>query len=330
MKKKTIIFKAAELLIGLILLLNGLTLPAAAYGRIDLGQKVQLTLQYPCARASFRIYRVASVSESREYTFTQDFSEYGVSINQPGSPDWRAVAETLSGYAARDRRQAVQSGKTDEKGTLVFSGLEPGMYLVVGEKCEQDDRLFESEPMLISLPNLNAEDQWEYTVTAAPKYEAEPIRHPVNLRVIKIWKDGDSKDRPTRIAAQLLRDDTVWDSVELSAENNWQYTFENLDERYTWKIVEKTVPQGYTVTAQTDNGTVVLTNTKKDSPTPSAPQLPQTGVLWWPVGILAGAGMLFLLIGWIRRKNYHAKKKRKTLFAYRGAAAFGSALSGFV
>ena len=31
--------------------------------------------------------------------------------------------------------------------------------------------------------------------------------------------------------------------------------------------------------------------------------LPQTGQLWWPVYVLAGAGMLLFLFGWIRRRE---------------------------
>ena len=31
--------------------------------------------------------------------------------------------------------------------------------------------------------------------------------------------------------------------------------------------------------------------------------LPQTGLNWWPVWLLAGAGMLLFVIGWIRRRE---------------------------
>ena len=36
---------------------------------------------------------------------------------------------------------------------------------------------------------------------------------------------------------------------------------------------------------------------------PKGPGLPQTGVLWWPVPILACCGMGLFVIGWARRRQ---------------------------
>lgn len=36
---------------------------------------------------------------------------------------------------------------------------------------------------------------------------------------------------------------------------------------------------------------------------PVGPGLPQTGQLWWPVYVMAGAGLLLFVIGWIRRRS---------------------------
>ena len=38
-------------------------------------------------------------------------------------------------------------------------------------------------------------------------------------------------------------------------------------------------------------------------PVPQGPALPQTGVLWWPVPLLACAGMALFLAGWARRRS---------------------------
>lgn len=160
------------------------------------------------------------------------------------------LAETLSGYAARDMHSPVREGKTDDAGELVFSGLSVGLYLVVSDRCERGDVYYVSEPLLIALPNLDADDCWVYDVSAEPKYGTEPAFDPVELRVIKVWKDGESSQRPAAITAQLLRDGVVWDSVELSDGNNWRHTWSGLDDRNTWQIVEEKVPQGYTVAVQ--------------------------------------------------------------------------------
>ena len=112
---------------------------------------------------------------------------------------------------------------------------------------------------------------------------------------------------------QLLRDGRVYDTVTLSEENNWRYTWTGLDEDFTWRVVEAEVPEGYTVSVQREGITFVLTNTHL-SCTPSDPpldrpsgnsgnKLPQTGSLWWPVPLLLCGGILLLILGWGRRRH---------------------------
>lgn len=80
-----------------------------------------------------------------------------------------------------------------------------------------------------------------------------------------------------------------------------------------WRVVELT-PEGYTVSITQEAGTFLVTNTLKQPPEtppvtppvnpPGQKTLPQTGALWWPVPILAAAGLLLIAAG--------AGKKRKT------------------
>ena len=53
---------------------------------------------------------------------------------------------------ARDGLQPLAEGKTDENGRLTFSGLEPGLYLVTGEKHTTGGVTYTPEPFLVSLP----------------------------------------------------------------------------------------------------------------------------------------------------------------------------------
>lgn len=304
MRKKQLFFRAAGLLLCLIIALNCAAVPVFAYTQIDIGQEVSLKIKHPCVEAEFRMYRIAEVSSYGQYSLTEEFANYNISLDPSDQSGWRVLAETLSGYAARDMHSPVREGKTDDAGELVFSGLSVGLYLVVSDRCERGDVYYVSEPLLIALPNLDADDCWVYDVSAEPKYGTEPAFDPVELRVIKVWKDGESSQRPAAITAQLLRDGVVWDSVELSDGNNWRHTWSGLDDRNTWQIVEEKVPQGYTVAVQKEGNTVILTNTRPGDP--DKPPLPQTGVLWWPVGVLTAAVILLLLVGCIRRKNQNA------------------------
>ena len=310
-----------------------LLLPAAALARglIDTGKPVSLTIQYPCQDAAFQIYRVAEVSSYGEYTLTGDFKGYSVSLDQPDQAGWRALAATLEGYAARDGLQALAEGKTDANGRVTFTRLEPGMYLVTGEKHTTGRITYTPEPFLVSLPGLDEKDNWVYEVTADPKYEQENEEHDggtVTRKVLKVWDDGGTEKRPESVTVQLLRNGNVYDTVTLSEENRWSHTWSGLDRDYTWQIVEADVPESYTVTVTREGITFVVTNTRQgdvpEEPTPEppnqpsgpdepdegnpdgpepGPSLPQTGTLWWLVPLLACGGMALFLVGWDRRRN---------------------------
>lgn len=132
---------------------------------------------------------------------------------------------------------------------------------------------------------------------------------------MKVWNDaGQEHDRPKKITVQLLKNGEVYDTVILNERNSWRYIWNDLPKYdknglpIEWRVVELT-PEGYTVSITQESGTFVVTNTPKQPsvmpPTdqPKEPTLPQTGELWWPVPVLAAAGLLLIAAG--------AGKKRK-------------------
>lgn len=59
----------------------------------------------------------------------------------------------------------------------------------------------------------------------------------------------------------------------------------------------------YDVDASPKAGTVEkIPDSGKPEKVPQS-KLPQTGMLWWPVPIFAGSGLLLFLVGWIRRQR---------------------------
>ena len=117
---------------------------------------------------------------------------------------------------------------------------------------------------------------------------------------------------------QLLKDGEVFDTVTLSAANDWRYTWDELDESFKWTVAEKEL-EDYTVLVTREGTTFVVTNTydegtpenpaQPENPgKPGNPALPQTGQLWWPVPILVAGGLLLIVIGVLRRRgNTHEK-----------------------
>ena len=142
MKKSHGIWRFAAASLAALLLLCGFGTTAFAYGTIDTGREASLTVYFGrngngFSDVEFQVYRVAEVSASAKFTLTGDFADYPVQVNGLDSSGWRALAQTLDGYVARDRLKPLDKEKTDRDGEAVFTGLKPGLYLVTGDRCRK-------------------------------------------------------------------------------------------------------------------------------------------------------------------------------------------------
>ena len=108
------------------------------------------------------------------------------------------------------------------------------------------------------------------------------------VTVTKVWKDGDSKTRPESITVDLLRRNKVYDTVVLSEENGWLYTWDDLPASTSWDVKESNIPKGYQAAYSDEKRIFVVTNTA---------ELKNTGQLNWPIPVLLGAGVIFILFG---------------------------------
>ncbi len=270
--------RMVPMLLGLICAAGLLPAQAFAAGAIDPDRGVSLTIEYKddgaaVADVPFDLYYVADVDAYARFTLAGDFQKYPVKVNDLDSAAWKALAETLVAYADRDGLEPLDTGKTDGEGSLRFPSRQPrlsaGLYLVVGRQLVVDGYTYDTEPFLISLPNLDAEgDRWSYDVVATPKYEKTPPTpaETVERKVLKVWKDDVLESRPQSIAVQLLRDGAIFDTVTLSEANNWQYAWGELPKynedgsEIVWRLTEEE-PGDYTVLVEKEGITFVVTNT---------------------------------------------------------------------
>lgn len=327
---------AAALLLALLVCVSVTAVTAFAHGEIDTARSSSLSVYFGHAGvgfpgAEFSIYRVASVSQSGRFTLEGGFSGYPVNVNGLSSSEWRALAQTLAAYAARDGLSPAYESETNAAGYAGFYGLEPGLYLVTGERYTSDGYVYTPESILVSLPSLTGDGEWDYDVSVSCKYDRDPATTgTVTLRVEKVWNDGANRySRPENVTVQLLKNGAVADTVVLSDANGWEYAWNGLDAGAVWQVVEYDVPDGYTVSIEREGITFVITNAYTDeapepTPAPSAQPsmppdatpspsdtpgtLPQTGMLWWPVPLLICCGLLLILAGFlIRRKQGNGK-----------------------
>ena len=309
----------------LLLLLATLLPQALAAGRVDLNRELRLNLSYQkdgvaLAGAQVSIYRVAEMDETGALTAAKEFSGFSVDIRGKNDEKWRELAATLEAAVLRDKMQPFASGKTDADGKLSFpqkgaAKLTPGLYLVRTERLQQGGYWYDNAPFFVMLPEQDEKsNEWVYDVTANAKPEKTPIPaqpETVVRKVLKVWQDaGHESLRPKSIIVQLIRGDgVVWDTVTLSEQNSWRYTWEGLDASYRWTVAEIT-PEGYRGTVTQEGITFVLTNTYSGTQPPETPstpskpgRLPQTGQLWWPVLALTAAGLACVAVGLLRRRG---------------------------
>ncbi len=251
--------------------------PAFAEEPIDLDQDVMLILDYydeklPIAGAKFDLYHVGTISEDAKFSLTGDFSDYPVAVDSLEEEGWEDLARTLYGYAQRDEREPIDTGRTDVYGNLKFpvqmDSLKPGLYMAVADRHVQNGKIYTAEPFMVWMPDRNIETgEWCYEVTALPKQEQIPAdKEPefISRKVLKVWNDERTYRRPTKITVDLLKDGQVYDSAALNASNNWRFTWENLSDEFLWTVAEQEV-NGYTVSVGKEGITFVITNTSEPS-----------------------------------------------------------------
>lgn len=259
------------------------------------------------ANVPFRLYFIANAYESGNgirYELIPPFDEANVDTDDLQDS---SLPVHLAHFAISENQPYTEK-TTDEKGVLVFENLTPGLYLVVPLQNEEDRCIV--SPFLVSVPNYDSKNgTWEYDIDASPKIldgNGKEDGSETYISVVKKW--DTEKAHPESITVVLLRDFQEYKKIELNAENNWHYRFDNLPENHIWNVVEENVPDGYTVYYETSSNTVTIIN-KSEKPqeegTTNPPEeeteedkLVQTGQLNWPVPVCAISGLLIFSIGW--------------------------------
>ena len=257
---------------------------------------------------SFNLYKVASVSDVFHYTTINEFANYPVVCNGLKTAEqWRDLVITLSGYVSKDGIKPLIQKKTDNSGIIEFNNLDTGLYLVIGESKEIGITKWTPAPFMVSLPNLNINNEWEYELEVEPKFaKFDDIGRLYNKNVLVVWNDkGYEFARPKMVTIKLYRESEVQEEKTLSQKNNWSYTFENLDNKYTYKLVEDEI-NGYTISISNEGETYTITNTyitPSNKEKPSDDSLPKTGQSWWIIPILLALGIIFIILGYIFDKG---------------------------
>lgn len=271
---------------------------------IDTGKVCSLTLSFQHEKASFpdqsvKLYRIAFVSKDFQYTLTSPFASSGLSLNgvKTGA-EWNVIQSTLESYLLLQGISPDFTAKTNSEGKALFENLSPGLYLAVTDPVVKDGYSFSFSSALISLPGLSEEGLWQYEVSAKVKIDfLPPIEQDekIELKLLKLWKDGGKKTRPNKIEIAIFRNREPFKTVTLSEDNNWTYSWTAEKDGAKWQVAEKNVPSGYTATVSVKENAFVLTNTHK-SLRPGAPQTGDTQNLLLYIILMIFFGSMMILL----------------------------------
>lgn len=258
-----------------------------------------LTISCPVEGMSLSLYRVANF-DGDAFTLTPAFSHYPVSLDQKDQEGWQGVANVLENHILADGIQADASCSSNADGKAIFTNLASGLYLVSAQEMKVNQTTYIPQ---VSLVTIKDSESLETVLKYGSDENIED--ESISLHVLKTWKEDSKEKRPSSIDVQLLQTDnsgktTVLDNQVLNETNQWSYTWENLSNVFTYRVLEAKVPSGYTESSTQEKNTIVLTNTatntteKKET---KDKELPLTGQLWWPVPLFLLLGIVLFALG---------------------------------
>ena len=235
----------------------------------------------PLEGAELAVYYVAAVSHNQAgkltYTYTRNFENCGIELYDPD------LAVKLDAYLSENPVSAIKN-ITDEEGKVTFSNLKLGLYFV--RQTGAVEGFAPCTSFLVTVPN-QTEDGYVYEVNASPKTQVVKL---TTITIKKVWNTDASTKAADSVTVQLLKAGTVVKTAVLNAQNNWQVSFPDMPESDAYSIKEINIPKGFTATYNQKGYEFTVTNTAS---------LAQTGQLIWPIPVLAGAGVLLLVAGFV-------------------------------
>lgn len=313
--------RLSALLLSLLTIVMLFPAAALAAGSIDPNHDHSLTVtavydQKPISGMQFDAYLIADVDECGELTVTEPYQDYADDLDIRGRNDeaWKEMEQVLERKIILDKDlKPSRSAVTDTDGMAKFTDIPMGLYLVTGSSIQKDGYVYTTSPFFVMLPeqDLNS-NTWNYHIVAKSKPQQNPVLD--DFEVIKEWADAcHEEQRPKSITIQLLCDGEAYgEPITLPDNGSWSYTWHNLDTNHYWTVKEMPVDGYKTEEPRRVGNTFIVTNTCNKPSTsgspgnpgkPSNSKLPQTGQLWWPVPVLIAVGLLFIVIGLIRRRG---------------------------
>lgn len=249
------------------------------------GTAVQPECKTEQAGMTVYLYRVAE-KQAGVYVLNENFQASGADVSGGGS---REAAITLTNFVKAQGTQPYRTGTGSGK-HVFFRNLPDGeaLYLVTGDPLTVGGKTYIPAPVLVEAGGAAAE--------ADIKCDIEEPENPTNPTEPTNPTDPSNPTSPTRYYDDS--DDDDWDPTP----NKKPTITTAADETVTITDAEtqsETRVEESTAESETETSTETTVENEK--------KLPQTGQLWWPVGILLSAGAVLLAAGLVMKKRSKEK-----------------------
>ena len=276
--------KLIYLLTIIVLLLSGANVFASTNNIVDFSRKGSITVTLINEEvnyvegANIKIYKLAD-AYSNNSNLDFDYHE-DLKLCENAIKENKFDNETLECIYS----SSVESKEliTNNKCKAIFEDLDLGLYLI--EQTNKVEGYSKIEPFLMYIP-VNENNGWIYKVDAEPKVD---IIRLFDLTVKKEWNVISGSNTPNEVVIELLKDNEVIEVVTLNKDNNWEYTWTQIEASDKYSVNEINVPEGYTPTYKKVENTYIVTNSKN---------LVQTGRMSWVTSLLSVLGLILIVLG---------------------------------
>ena len=212
-------------LLATLLLSFGAALPVIAQG---IGS---LTVTYDAVdSAEFHLYRIGSIDEeSMQLDYLPAYAKYRSILDLANTDALNALTSKQMTDAAA---QILLSGPCRKTGTV--KNLPEGVFLLTGEdvtvETDKETHVYHALPMIVMVPQFvpsNGTYNYEAKVSVKPSMEVIPHEPETKTySVKKVFINDEGYPRPDGIQVEIIRGTAVWQTITLSADNNWTYSWE--------------------------------------------------------------------------------------------------------
>ncbi len=202
------------------------------------------------------IYRIGSYDGSK-ITLEDQFADCPISFGDYSASALSDAASTLETTALLQKKEYAKK-MTNSNGEITFNDVRDGVYLIASKKFKAGDKTFKPSPSIIVMDSSQTADMTVYTkMTSIRTLDGFYERY----QVMKVWENDQAMPlKPNKIVIEIYADLELYETVELSAEEGWSYSWE-ADVSQDWRILEKEIPEDCTVIYRDDGRKYVVVNT---------------------------------------------------------------------